>query len=217
MTNKTYQLDISIFFTPKHRSPVGVKAKPNPEGSCRTYAPRALPAIIPDNYFLYYAHTGIEMSAATITIGYKHILKLSYKEQYAMMVKEIKKTYKFHSDSIKYLFRFELQENGSLHAHGLIMNGYQNVFHTNFLKFGIHNTKALSYQTCRNIKGYLKYINKENVLPPIHNIRKKDLTSEMGGSGNPKGLNILGATSAERSEYITLSPTVKLGDDSNLL
>ncbi len=181
---KTYQLDISIFFLPKHRSSVAGKAKPKQRSALVGPMPRGLPpAIIPDNYFLYYSHTAINQDSATITIGYKHILKLSYKEQYAMMVKEIKATYKFHSDT-KYLFRFELQNNGSLHAHGIIQNGYANVFHTNFLKFGIHNAKKASYDQCRNTKGYLAYINKENVLPPIHNIRRRDYTSEMAASGN---------------------------------
>lgn len=131
----------------------------------------------------------IDMHAATITIGNKYYGKLSYKDQYKHMVKAIKRTYPYHGDT-KYVFHFELQSNGNLHAHGVVINGYQNKFIDGFNHLGLRNTHDKSYEPIKNISKYLEYINKENILPPITNIaskakqpRKGDESGELRESG----------------------------------
>lgn len=115
--------------------------------------------------------SGISAHAATITIGNKHYGKMSYKDQYKHMVRTIKDTYRFRGET-KYTAHFELTKNGQLHAHLLIINGYQVIFAEAFDKFGRRNSHLQSYQDCKNIPKYLEYINKENILKPINNFPK---------------------------------------------
>ena len=152
-------------------------------------APLAPAAKSVNLYFKKWYNKKVDMHAVTITIGNKHYGKMSYKQQYSEMVKTIKATYLYHGET-KYLFRFELQNNGNLHSHGILMNSYENKFHEAFHKFGQRNRHKLSFMKCRNIDGYLTYIDKENVLPMIHNIKKKDHEMLKADPENPKDSNM---------------------------
>lgn len=144
------------------------------------------PTAKPLRYFQHLEHTlgykSGSLHVATVTIGNKMYGSMSYIDQYQHVIKTIKQTYKYHGDT-KYWFCFELQNNGQLHAHGIIYNGYQGKFADGFQKFGSRNYHDKSYQPLRN-KGYLEeYIHKEvnkrenRYIPPIHNILKKDIRS----------------------------------------
>ncbi len=188
--------DIQQFFTPqKQRLAVGLhlSRKEKAEGGgvhspewgvspCRTSAPLVPAAKQPDLYFKRWYNKNVDMHAVTITIHGKYYGKMSYKQQYNDMVKTIKSTYSYHGET-KYMFRFELQENGNLHSHGILMNTYVNKFHEAFHKYGQRNRHKLSFQPLRNIDAYIKYIDKENILPMIHNIKKKDHATLPAASG----------------------------------
>lgn len=157
-------LDISKYFTPQS----------SPErsgGPCRNSAP-----LTPEKFFFQVKQC--DLYSVTITIGNKLYGKLNYKEQYSELKFTIKKVYPFHGNT-KYLFRFELQNNGQLHAHGILYDTYHVKFVEGFCKFGTRNLHKDSFQLCRNLEGYLEYINKENILPCLHNIQKKDIKKEL--------------------------------------
>lgn len=140
--------------------------------SCRNSAP--IDSIM--KFFKHYFSKTVELHAPTITIGNKYYGAMSNNDQYKHMVKTIKETYPYHG-TIKYIFFFEQQENGNLHAHGVLMNAYESKFIDNFNKFGKRNLHKDSYQIIRNL-GYFEYIQKDiNKIKfkPIHNIKKKDL------------------------------------------
>lgn len=139
--------------------------------SCRISAPKNSPL----DFFLFYFNRNIELHAVTITIGNKYYGGMSNDDQYKHLCKAIKQTYKFHGVE-KYLFYFEQQQNGNLHAHGVLMNAYRGKFIDNFNKFGQRNIHKDSYQEMRNL-GYFEYIQKDKIkykYKPIHNIHKKD-------------------------------------------
>lgn len=110
----------------------------------------------------------------TITIGNKFYGRMSAEGQHEHMVKAIKEHIKYYGEH-KYIYHFELQKNGQLHAHGLESGTYQQKFHNDFAHFGCRNKHKKSFQKVRNLEGYLQYINKENVFPPIHNIKRSDI------------------------------------------
>jgi len=119
------------------------------------------------------------LHAVTITIGNVHYGSMSASEQYRHMKKAIKSCYRYHGET-KYIFYFEYQKNGQLHAHGVIYNGYRSKFIDHFNKFGKRNTHKDSYQNVKNI-NYFTYIQKDNSemqykYPIVHNILNKDLT-----------------------------------------
>jgi len=100
---------------------------------------------------------------------------MSNDEQYHHLKRAIKRTYKYHGTE-KYIFFFEQQNNGNLHAHGILMNAYRGKFLDNFHQFGQRNLHKDSYQEIRNL-GYFDYIQKDKIqskYKPIHNILKKD-------------------------------------------
>lgn len=141
--------------------------------TCRNSAPKNGTII---KFFKHYFEKKVELHAPTITIGNKHYGGMSNDDQYKHMVKTIKEAYPYHG-TVKYIFYFEQQENGNLHAHGVLMNAYQSKFIDNFNKFGRRNIHDESYQTLRNI-GYFEYIQKDenkHKYKPIHNVKKKDL------------------------------------------
>ena len=116
--------------------------------------------------------------ATTITIGNKYYGSMSAKQQYKQMSKDIKKHISERPDkNCKYLYTFELQKNGQLHAHGIELGTWQNTFHANFGKYGRHNLNNKSYTdiVLRNFPSYYEYIHKEQVFPRIHNFTKKEL------------------------------------------
>lgn len=110
----------------------------------------------------------------TISIGCRWLGKKRSEDQYTIFCKKIRQHIPYRSES-KYIYCFELQKNGQLHAHGIEYDTYQGRFMESFCSFGSHNTNNKSFQECRNLEGYIKYINKENIYPTIHNILKKDL------------------------------------------
>ncbi len=114
-----------------------------------------------------YAH------ATTITIGNKRIGRLSQKKQYREFVRRIKRQYPFRG-KVKYLYCFEEQMNGQLHAHGWTLGDYQNHFISSFSDFGKHNMNSKSFQPIGDLAKYGLYINKENAYPPLTNITKRE-------------------------------------------
>lgn len=110
----------------------------------------------------------------TITIGNKYYGRLSAQTQYKHFVKAIKGYLPYHGE-IKYIFTFELQANGQLHAHGFQTGGFQARFIEACSKFGRRNSHDASFQRTKHIPKYLDYINKEPVFPYITNIMKKDI------------------------------------------
>lgn len=132
----------------------------------------------PIQFFKYYYNKNVELHAPTITIGNKYYGGMSNDEQYKHLCKAIKGAYPYHG-TIKYIFYFEQQNNGNLHAHGVLMNAYQSKFIDNFNQFGHRNIHDKSYQQIRNF-GYFAYIQKDEhktKYKPIHNILKKDFNS----------------------------------------
>lgn len=165
-------IDIGKWFQPSGR----VQAS---RASCRNSAPFMEKV---HNYFLIEQkkiansiyNTSDSFHSATITIGNSFYGRMSYKEQYKHMIKDIKNTYAFNG-TVKYVAHFELTKAGMLHCHMLIYGGYAASFARGFEHYGKRNSHKKAYEECRNIEGYLKYINKENIMPPIHNIKKIDL------------------------------------------
>ncbi len=116
------------------------------------------------------------LHAATITIGNIKYGSMSADKQYADIVKTIKNTYAFHGET-KYVFYFEFQKNGQLHAHGAIYNGYHSKFIDSFNKYGLRNIHDKSYEPIKTIE-YFEYIckDKEKIkYKPIHNIKFQDI------------------------------------------
>lgn len=119
---------------------------------------------------------GVQLVKTTLTIGNKEIGKLSYIDQHKYFIKLIKSFTLHHKkcgNDVKYIFHFELQSNGMLHAHGIEMNGNQTIFNLHFTKLGVRNSHQKSYDEVKRyigIEEYLNYINKENILPPFTNI-----------------------------------------------
>lgn len=165
--------DISIYFSIKSDCCLQSSKKP-----CRNSAQPP----DPNKFFRYWFNRDIDVDVATITIGKKWIGCKSAEQQYEIMVRDIKKAYPYHGDT-KYKFHFELQKNGMLHAHGVIVDGHQSRFIESFSSYGSRNTRNESYQKCRNIDGYLDYIDKENAFPCIHNIKKSDMI-DIGNSSD---------------------------------
>lgn len=110
----------------------------------------------------------------TITIGRKWIGKLSAKEQYTIMKRDIKRHIPYRSEQ-KYVYTFEFQANGQLHAHGVELGTTQGKFIEDFSHYGRRNMHNKSYETLRNVSGYLEYIDKEHAFPYITNIHKKEI------------------------------------------
>lgn len=139
------------------------------------------PAIDPIKYFQKRFNTLPEhnesLHAATITIGNVYYGKMSSEQQYKHFVKAIKNCYPYNGET-KYVFYFEFQKNGQLHAHGAIYNGYQSRFADHFNKFGLRNCHDLSYQQIKK-SDYFSYIIKEKEkmkkYKPIHNIKRSDI------------------------------------------
>lgn len=159
--------DISIYFSLKSSCCNKQESSPMP---CRN-SPQILDT---HKYFKYWYNKGVDIDITTITIGSKWLGRMSADEQYKQFVKDIKKGYPFHGKT-KYVYHFELQNNGMLHAHGIHMESYRDKFIETFDHYGKRNSHKESYQVCRNITGYLEYINKSNIYPPIHNVLKKDM------------------------------------------
>jgi len=133
----------------------------------------------PQQYFKYYFNKKCTIDAPTITIGNVKYGKLSAKEQYIEIVKEIKQCYPYHGNT-KYMFYFEFTKSGVIHAHGAIIDGYQSRFIDHFNKFGTRNTNNDSYQQVKTI-DYFNYIQKDQEkmikYKMIHNIKKQDMKS----------------------------------------
>lgn len=162
------KIDISLFF--KTNCCVS-KSSSHEVAPCRNSAQKHTPY----DYMKYLYNKDCPLHITTITIGTKWLGKLSAKEQYKVFVKHIKKHIPFHAEDMRYIYNFELTSNGQLHAHGLEYNTYQNRFAESFSIFGKRNEHPKSFQICRNIDGYITYINKENVYPSITNIQRKHL------------------------------------------
>lgn len=174
--------DISIFFM----SQCCQKSTDGTSKPCRISAQK----IAPHDYFKFWYNKGTDVICTTITIGKKWLGRKSADDQYKQFVKDIKRAYPFHGKT-KYVYHFELQNNGHLHAHGLEIDGYNDTFICAFADYGSRNKSKEAYQKCRNIDGYCDYINKDNEYPPIHNILKKEIReieqTRMGGSPKNQG------------------------------
>lgn len=127
----------------------------------------------PFEYFLKKC-SPVTLHITTITIGKVWLGKKSAAEQYKIFVKKIKKHIPYRGEQ-KYIYTFELTKSGVLHSHGLEYDTYQSRFMESFCNFGSHNCHNKAFQECRNLEGYIKYIQKEQTFPTIHNIHKKDL------------------------------------------
>lgn len=164
--------DISIYFTSS------CCKKQSNKVSSKNLKNSSLSELTPNNsiynYFLDLS-PDIELHAATITIGNKHYGRMSAEEQYFEMKDSIKKFIPFHSKTQKYIFEFELQNNGQLHAHGIIQGVFQNKFIESFYHFGRRNSHNKSYQDIKHVSNYIDYICKERIFPTVHNIKKHDV------------------------------------------
>lgn len=168
----------TLFQKPEHSSD-------SPESSCQNYAPKK---IINNKLkqFIINQSSGTKnfAHATTITIGNKWIGKKSAKQQYKQLVRDIKRHIGYRS-AVKYLYVFEYQHNGHLHAHGVELGSYQQQFIESFSKYGRRNSCSESFQTVKHIDKYLEYIDKEHAFPYITNIHKhqykkiKIITPEM--------------------------------------
>lgn len=143
---------------------------------CQKYHPNNRAINNAQVYFRHRFQRDNTLYAPTITIGNKRYGAMSAEDQYKNMVKDIKRVYNKGME-IKYLFYFELTQNGILHAHG-VCDGYQNIFIDGFHKYGKHNTNDKSYPEIKAI-NYFDYIKKEYnekmKYKPITNVNKIDL------------------------------------------
>lgn len=167
--------DISVFFTSKccnREQPKKCMANP-----CGSHA-RVLPAIEKIHRYLETLSVrGCDMNKTTITIGNKIIGMKSYKEQYDDICRIIKLERPYRG-AIKYIYHFELQKNGQLHAHGLEIGSYMQNYVEAFSCIGARNAHPKSFVAVKrgdSITEYLRYMNKENILPMITNITKKEM------------------------------------------
>lgn len=195
--------DISIFFRSNCCQSSEPKARP-----CRNSAQ----IMAPLEYMRQIHQKGIPLHVTTITIGNKRLGGMCIKDQYRHMVKDIKKHIPYHSEQ-KYIYHFEQQENGNLHAHGLEYDTYQARFHESFRHYGKRNCHPKSFQKLRNFDGYTEYINKENVFPPITNIMKKERREGFKINDNPRDE---GASSTER-EALSIDDAIKPSQEVNHL
>lgn len=136
---------------------------------------------------------GCIVNATTITIGNKAIGRLSSKDQYKVLKRRIKRHIPYNSEEERYVYHFELQNNGQLHAHGIEYNTYRGRFTDSFYDIGKRNLAIESFNKVSNIDRYIDYINKENVYPAITNVRRKDMhgipaisESEGGSDSDPR-------------------------------
>lgn len=142
--------------------------------------------------YLVHMSTANTCHASTITIGNKYYGRLSAKTQYKHFKKQIKAYYPYRG-KCKYIFTFEYQLNGQLHAHGYIIGGWQATHIEAFSRFGKRNTHDDSYQTMKHPDKYATYINKDPVFPYVTNIMNKDISccskksSTLSSSPNESG------------------------------
>ncbi len=168
--------DISVFF--KSNCCIRVKTENRDGLSCKSH-PRP-PAHKTKVYKIHeYFERLLEhepLYATTITIGNKTIGKMSYHDQYKYFVKLIREKRPYNG-AIKYIYHFELTQNGQLHAHGVETGGYSANFHEAFGLLGKHNLSPKAYLEVVkvNFSKYLEYINKENIKPIISNVTNKDV------------------------------------------
>lgn len=163
--------DISIFFMPQSNCCIS-KAT---ESTCQR-SPKKSIALAHKFFKLKYNIAPDSMKATTITIGEKWLGKLDSKVQYEIFKKRIRDhmaPYRF--DGARYCYHFELQSNGQLHAHGIEFGTYENRFIESFGDFGKRNKHAESYTKIHDIDKYIDYINKDNIYPPITNVKGGDL------------------------------------------
>ena len=164
--------DISIFF----KSSCCVKSAEVPP-SCRISA-RNTGHPHPIDIFKYLPKDAL--IAVTVTIGNKHYGRMSSDEQYKHMKKAIsifRWRLKLISEDAYYYFTFELQNNGQLHAHGILYNIYHTLFLECFSQFGRRNLAKESFQKVFDVDKYILYIQKEEVYKSIHNITKQNMQS----------------------------------------
>lgn len=174
--------DIRLFFTSSccnMQMALGPNEdSPEDDTSCQSHAKIRHRYKVPDNIIDYLVKkckdTSNYAKSTTITIGNKRYGSLSAKDQYKHIKKAIKKHIPYRSEK-KYLYTFELQNNGQLHAHGLELGTYQATFIESFGKFGRRNTHNESYQNTKHVRKYLEYMNKDPIFEPVHNIMKKEI------------------------------------------
>lgn len=123
------------------------------------------------------ADLGIKMYATTITIHCKWLGCKSYQDQYRYLKNMIKRR---EDQDTWYVYHFELQKNGNLHAHGVIAYlKSTSEWGLKYKEIGIRNAHQQACQEIKHIRNYLEYINKENICMPITNIRRNQLTVEI--------------------------------------
>lgn len=142
-------------------------------------------------YIKKMADDSITMHATTITIGNKWLGKKSAKDQYEVFVKRIKQHIPYHSSN-KYLYHFELQNNGQLHAHGIEIGTYRAAFIESFGDFGMRNRHGEAFTKIKSLDKYILYMDKSNDFLPISNIKKSEYKCflPLKGKGLPKGIAI---------------------------
>lgn len=170
--------DISIFFMPKSQCCVKLEAT---ESTCQR-SPKSKKITMAHEYFkIMYGAAPTSIHATTITIGEKWIGKLSSEVQYNLFKRHIQKHIApYTADDAKYCYHFELQQNGQLHAHGIEFGTYHNRFIESFIDFGKRNKHPDAFTHVIDIDKYLEYIDKENIFPPITNVKKGDLCRNIG-------------------------------------
>lgn len=135
-----------------------------------------------------YCGTGHSIHMTTVTIGNIKYGKLGYMAQYSEIkkaIETIQQAYKVSSDKTgmemigshiygrKYLYIFEFQGNGQLHAHGIELGIYSYPWFKVMKRFGPRNLDDKSFQPVRNWEGLRKYYiknvremtNKHRVFP----------------------------------------------------
>lgn len=197
-------MDISKFFIVNKSD---VQSSP-----CKNSAHKCTHTLRPEMFLMNCPISSLNIT--TITIGRKWLGRKSADEQYNIFVKRIKSHIPYHSNS-KYVYHFELTNNGQLHAHGLEYNSWQSNFVSSFADFGHQNTKSISFKPVAHAKGllaYIDYMDKENAYPMIHNIMKKDHNSINGIKSKMQMLKSKGLTNIK----IQKSP-LKNGLDNGII
>lgn len=99
------------------------------------------------------------LTAGTVTIGSRKVLRMSYVEQ----VQEIKKCLLKYDKTHKgqYIAFMEATKSQVPHLHMLIYNGYQSVFVKAFQSLGSHNKHTKSFCPVSDYEAYAEYIMKE--------------------------------------------------------
>jgi len=109
--------------------------------------------------------------------------KTSIDRRFTLAIRNLNKYLTVHGASRHY----ELNKGLNLHIHGIIYIDIDKEFYDKWLavaskifakEFGrqyVNSTVSCRFEWCKNIDNVLEYINKSNVYPPTHEIKKNNV------------------------------------------